>query len=620
MIRNMWGFFFFLLLGFAYVGYRLYVIQIERHDELFEKAKKRYTTTMTRKGTRGEIFDLHGNILVCNVPVQDILCDPSIVGDAERCRELAALFAKETGADEKTIYQRMMNKDYETKDKAGNPVRRPRLYAVIARKVELNITEKLEKIIKERKYKGIWFEDTYYRTYPKDEMLANILGVTSMDQDNVTALAGLEVTLNEEMQSGESTLSYERMLDGRRFSYGNMEGDPVQDGCNVFLTIQEPIQAIMEEELDLLMERVKAKKAYGLMINPRTGDIMAMAQRPTFNPNDRSVLVKNFEALRNDMVQTYFEPGSVMKTFTMAYALDRGFVTPDTEIDCMERVWKYKGSWLHDTHPVRKVPAREIIKQSSNIGTAKIAVMMGKNRLYEMLRLFGFGQRTGIPLTPESCGNLRKPEKWDGLSITRFCIGQGVGVTALQLARAYCMIANGGYPVKLRLVDRVDRNGITEKYAYERGKCIFQRADTAEEIRRMLVSVTEPGGTGTKARIPGFFVAGKTGTAEKFQGKAYQDAYMSSFCGFVPSKDPEFVLLITCDEPEKGTHHGGAAAGPAFAAIAERTLKYLHVPNEVPMDEWNAHWKAMQKIDYARRVKEDERVRARRAARDAKKK
>jgi cell division protein FtsI/penicillin-binding protein 2 len=508
-----------------------------------------------------------------------------------------------------------MYKEFTTKNDKGEIIRKPCRYVVLQRELELDFSENLKKELKENKFHGLIVEDAYRRSYPKGEMLANILGVTSMREDRFVPLMGLEKSMNQTMQSGESVEKFERSRDGKRISYGNMEGDPVKDGCNIYLTIREPIQAIMEEEMDKLVARVKPKAAYAIMVEPYTGDIMAVSQRPTYNPNDRAVLRDNPQAARNRIAEDCFEPGSVMKSFVIAMAMDWNIVSPNDIIDCTDGVWYYAKRRLRDTHRVGKVPVSEVIKQSSNIGTAKIALMMGKHRLAEVLRIFGFGQKTGVPFRPETSGQVRDVSKWDGLSVTRFCIGQGVNVSILQLARAYCILANGGYPINLRLVDRLDRNGITESYPYVRGECVFRRADTHQKIKNMLVTVPHPGGTGRQAQIPGYNVTGKTGTAEKFINGQYRKQYFASFCGFVPSNRPRFVLLVTVDEPSVGGHYGGSIAGPTFQTIASRTLQYLREPYEVPLEEWHEKMKKLQRIEHQKRVKEDERVRAVRAAR-----
>ena len=602
--------------GFVYVAISMYKLQIVRHEELFEKAKEKYTKEVVRKGVRGEIFDRNGNLLVCNIPVRNLAADPQVAGDKAECFRIARLLAPELGLREAFIYKRLMMKEFESTNKDGVTTKRPCRYVMLQRGIELDASEKLKALIKKEKIKGMIMEDTWRRSYPKGEMLANFLGATSMERDEVVPLFGLEKSMEEKIMSGESHLKYERSRDGKRISYGNMEGDPVKDGCDIYLTIQEPIQAIMEEEMDKFMEQIKPKAAYAIMVDPYTGDIMAVSQRPTYNPNDRSVLHDDPQAARNRIAEDCFEPGSVMKPFVISMAMDWNIVTPDTMIDCTDGVWYYAKRSLRDSHKVGVVPVTQVIAQSSNIGTAKIALMMGEKRLDEVLTTFGFKRTTGLPIHPETKGQIRPLHKWDGLSITRFCIGQGINVSFLQLARAYCMLANGGYPINLRIVDRIDRDGITEKYPYYRGECIFKRADTWDRIRKMMIEVTM-GYRGTArayAAIPGYYVAGKTGTAQKFMNGAYSDKYFASFVGFLPSNKPRFVLLVMADEPTGKKDSGAAASAPVFKAIAERTLRYMHEPYEVPLEEWNAKIKAAKQEEREFWRREDEKTRKRREA------
>ena len=262
----------------------------------------------------------------------------------------------------------------------------------------------------------------------------------------------------------------------------------------------------------------------------------------------------------------------------------------------------YAGKKLRDTHKIGKITVAEIIKESSNIGTAKIAVEIGEPRLKNLLSSFGFGQRTGAPLQPETVGQFyRNPTK---ISITRYPIGQGLSVSPLQMVRAYCMLANGGYQVKLRFVDRiVHSNGTVEKIPVQKGRKIFRRPETTSEILSMMRLVTEPGGTGTAAAVRGYHVAGKTGTAQKVvHGRYSNKVHTSSFVGIVPASRPRFVLLVTADEPQ-GAQYGGTVAGPYFSSAAERTLKFLHETPEVDYETYDANLKLAKKREIDRKVR-----------------
>jgi len=305
-----------------------------------------------------------------------------------------------------------------------------------------------------------------------------------------------------------------------------------------------------------------------------------VAQRPTFNPNDRRKM--NPDSWRNRISEDIFDPGSTMKPIAISGAIDDGIVKPSTRIDCEKGAWKYGGKVLHDSHPMAILSVREIVQKSSNIGTAKIALKMGKKRLNRTLRSFGFGSRTGIQLKVETRGIFTRLEKWDKLSITRFPIGQGISCSPLQLVRAYCGLANHGKIPRLRLIDRMkdpDKDHAIKMWS-PKPKRIYRNKSTWKTMIDMLVLVTQQGGTATKAAIPGYEVAGKTGTSQKVvDGEYSHSQYFATFIGFVPARNPAFVLLVTADEPQ-GAIYGGTVAAPTFKNIAQRSLQYLDIkPN-----------------------------------------
>lgn len=614
-----------LICGFGYVARVLYTVQISRHGELFEKAQNTYTTRIETHGTRGEIYDFGGSLLVGNMPTMDIIGDPANIyilnkKDADKteteCRMIADFFEKNcenVKSDE--IFRRLSRRSFTTKDKDGNEIEQDCHYAVIATGVDYQTAKDLKEKVKELSFHGIAFTSSYRRKYPKNTMLANILGLTNVSYDTFVPVQGIERSLNDAMTATSGSMVYERARNGRHVTFANSRSEPTLDGYDIYLTIREPLQAIVEEELDLMCERVKPHAAWAVLVDPATGDVLAAAQRPTFNPNDRATMTP--ESSANRLSELALEPGSIMKPFVISYALDKGFVTPGSIVDCEQGVWKYAGRLLHDTHNVGKVPVTEVIKQSSNIGTAKVSVMMGAKNLDTALRSFGFGQKTGIQLKPETSGIFRPLEKWDSLSVSRFCIGQGIAVSPLQLARAYCMIANGGYKVNLRIVDRIERgDDVRVMPVIRETKSIFANPTTKKMITDMMIGVTEAGGTCTEAAIEGFHVAGKTGTAQKVINGAYSNRYYASFVGFVPAENPKFVLLVTCDDPTVGSRYGGSASGPTFKAIAERTLKYMHVQPQLTKEQWLAERSAAQKALHERKVREDALVQARREERD----
>ena len=355
---------------------------------------------------------------------------------------------------------------------------------------------------------------------------------------------------------------------GKNLAWLNL---PLPPGLNkeLNLTIRNPIQQIAEEELDNLMDQYKPKRAYAIMADPYTGDILALAVKQGRDPIDGLDGV----ILPSSLV---FEPTSMMKPFPIAAAIDLGLITPDSKFDCEKGEWNFAGKTLRDSHPEETITVSDIVRVSSNIGTAKIAVKLGDEKLYKALRSFGFAQKTGLPLCPESAGILREVKDWDPLSIARFPIGQGVSCTPFQLLRAYCALANGGKLVKLRIVDgsKDPQTGKIVRIPAEAGEKIL-KDDTCVKMASMLKLATAEGGIGVNAAIPGYEVAGKPGTSQKWEDGQYSyTRFYASFSGFVPADKPKFVLLVIADEP-KEEHFGGVVAAPVFKNIAERTLDLL---------------------------------------------
>ena len=574
----------FVLVFFVaiWLARQMYNVQIERHDELLTKAKHTYTTHTTLHGKRGQIYDKNGHLLVGNIPVKVITADPTILKDKtdrkEIAKKLAKYFRKKLGLSKERatrIYKelqhptRINDKGVEVKDQ----------WMLIARDVDFMLACQMEEELKKYKLnKAIIFTEQNKRHYPKQELLANVLGFTNSIDDKDIGMGGLERRLNISMSSQESQSQTETTRMGIPLSYGLSEAANIKNGNNVYLTIEEPIQAIVEEELDKLMEKWKPRAAYAVMADPYTGNILAMAQRPTFNPNDRSTYTP--ERYRNRITEDTFEPGSTMKPIAISRAIDDQLVTPDTRFDCEKGYWYYGGARLKDSHENDMLTVAEIIQTSSNIGTAKIALKMGNDRLYDTLTRFGFTERTGIPLKNETKGLLRPLKKWYKITPTRVCIGQSINTSPLQLVRGYCALANHGILPELRLVDRIEDPNTGEIGEVPIGprRNLYKNSRTHKKMIDMMKLVTQEGGTATNVAIDGYYVAGKTGTSQKYiTGQGYsQSKFFATFIGFVPADNPKFVLLVTADEPKK-SHYGGTVAGPTFKSIAEKTLKYYNV-------------------------------------------
>lgn len=599
-----------------------YRIQIKRHDELLGKARQRYTTTAVREGKYGEIFDMDKRVLVGNEPKTAIVCSPySAVYEpylpmenrnrknrprAQKLRErrrrlLAGLIAKWSGRPEKECFARL-EPFLPEKDSQGRVIyvdgkarMRKNQYWVICRDMEPEKAEAFRSELLSLDQQltapgaGFVFRDVYVRTYPQGRLLSNVLGFSDIENDKYRPRTGLELQLSKLLAPGTGTVTYERDREGKPLVYGKQSTQSASDGHNVYLTIREPVQAILEEELDRLMAEHNPEKIYAVVVEPSTGNILAMAQRPNFNPNDRATFLNGTTGL--NLASDNYEPGSVMKPFTVARALETGVVTPQSIIDCENGRWLYGGRILSDSSRRcnGKRTVTEVIGYSSNIGTAKIALMLGDAGLNRLFRDFQFGRKTGLPFAAEHRGRLPVlNSRRDKLTPTRVPIGYGLRVTVLQLARAYCAIANadGAMPT-LRLIDRIEdpNTGKVEVVAPGPRHKVFSNLRAREQIRDIMVEVVSgPHGTGRRARIPGYEVAGKTGTSRKYRpeirgyGEGKNILYYSSFAGFVPARDPRMLMVITVDNARKGTSGGGAVAAPVFQRTMERMLRFLNVP------------------------------------------
>ncbi|MBE6355483.1 MAG: penicillin-binding protein 2 [Lentisphaerae bacterium] len=589
--------------------YRFYVVQIVRHEELLKEAESRYTIREGKMRQRGRILDADGNLLVGSLPRIYVVCSPySIVVEPfahmekslkkgvreriparreKRRRMVADLLGEffDGSADE---FYNELDPWRETVDRHGKRIKVKRQHLVIAKAADPHQVNLFKAAMKEKKLHlgGFRFEDIYIRDYPKGRMLANLIGFANIGKGVNSELGGLERSIGETLRAKDSIQKIQQSGRGRWLAYGVNEVEEAgYDGDDIYLTVKEPIQAILEEELDAAQELRNASFVYAVIVDPRTGNILAMSQRPNFDPRDPESIKNGYFA--NALAGNAYEPGSVMKPFTVAKALDEGVITKDSIIDCgNSAVWSYYGARKRDPRGYGKMTPGGVLKKSSNIGTAKLALYMGEPMVYQMFKDFRFGELSGLPLGAESRGRLPRYPFPDKVTITSVPIGYSVQVTALQLARAYCALANGGKMPELRLLDRrrSGESGAVAKYPLAAPKQVFKNPDTAAKVTEMLVSVTDLDGTGKRARIPGFVVAGKTGTSQMVIGGSYDNApYRASFCGYVPAYRPELVMVITFEglDPKKD-HGGGNVAAPVFQKTMSRVLKLLNVTPDFP--------------------------------------
>lgn len=493
---------------------------------------------------------------------------------------------------------------------------------LVLKQISLDDAERIEKNYKEwntiKNAKGvvrgrlvpkytIHFEDSTKRSYPKKHVLSNTIGYPDAEGNGVT---GIEYLMNEELK--ESCKTRNLVLDGKISQNSIPKNIYSQklNGCNVHLTIQYSIQEIVEASMNRLIKEHSPKYAYILMMNPKTGAIMALAQHPNFNYENRESYTE--ETCRFHALVGGYEPGSIMKGLSVSSAMDYKNLTPDTVIDCENGVWSYGGRRLNEHGHVKfgDLTLRQIIQKSSNIGSAKAVIeSMSDQVFYSYMRAFGMGQPTYVGFFPEtgqnryfitkknkmieSRGMFNSVEKWEKVKVTRVAIGHSIVVTPFQMVQAYSAIANNGEMMQPYIIDRIvyPDNRVVWSIPFKKGQPITPK--TAQKIIECLCATTERGGTGTKAAVPGYRVAGKTGTAVKpilmpghenlpvkQQRRTYKGSKINtaSFIGFVPAEDPAFVLLITADEPSGREQYGGSVCGDHFAEIATQTLKLLQIP------------------------------------------
>ncbi|MCX7808951.1 MAG: penicillin-binding protein 2, partial [Deltaproteobacteria bacterium] len=418
------------------------------------------------------------------------------------------------------------------------------------------------------------------RYYPNRELAAHVLGFANIDGEGIE---GLELALNERLKGTSVRIPALRDRMGRIvYAEGSLSGQGLV-GDHVHLTIDKTLQHIAERELSLAIRTFEAQAGSIVVVEPQSGELLAIASYPTFDPNRPADFPPSHRRFR--AITDRFEPGSTIKPFTVASALEAGVIRPDEEIDCKNGKWVIiEGERpITDTHPHGLLTPAEVLAQSSNIGAAQIGMRLGRAGLYRAFRRFGFGQLTGILLPGEIPGTLRHHSKWYERDFASIAFGQGLSVTALQLAMAMAAIANGGKLMKPLIVRRIEdgQSGQVEEFLPELRRRVLSQ-EVARLVADMLIAVTGEGGTGAEAAIDGYPVAGKTGTAQMSgSGPGYAtNRWLSSFVGFVPADAPRLVIAVVIQEPVID-HYGGVVAGPVFRRVGEAALQHLGVPPPV---------------------------------------
>ena len=462
----------------------------------------------------------------------------------------------------------------------------------IARQVDPELAAKVHEL----KLAGVRVEKEPKRYYPNGTLAAHVLGYVGTDND---AQAGVELFQNAALKGAEGKTVLDS--DGRHQSFKSFEIE-AQPGQSVVLTIDQNIQYQVERAIATAMEQNRARSATALVLDPRTGEILALANAPTFDPNHAKKIDE--EVRKNQALQNIYEPGSTFKVVAYSAAIEEKLVKPTDLIDCQMGSINLFGRIIHDTHAYGTLTITEALAKSSNVAAIKLGMRVGKERMYDYMMRYGFNQKTGIELKGETRGVVRRPEKWHPSSMGSVAMGQEVGVTPIQMAASYATIANDGVRVAPHLVREVqDANGqVIERKTPESHRVLS--VETARTLRPMLESVTVSG-TAKTAQLDGYTAAGKTGTAQKIDPKtrAYSKTkYVASFVGFAPVENPAVVIIVVIDEPA-GSYYGGTVAAPVFRQIAENVLPYLGV---APDTEFTTPANAEQNLALATAPAEDE--------------
>jgi cell division protein FtsI (penicillin-binding protein 3) len=533
---------------------RLAYLQLFRYSEYYSRAQHQQRAIVEVGARRAEIFDRNLNPLAMSVPVDSAFAVPSEISDPDM---VARLLSKVLGVSPEEISTRL----------AGS-----RSFAWIARKLPPDKVQRITAM----NLRGIYFQREGGRFYPKRELAAHVLGYVDIDGKG---LGGIEYSLDENIRSKPGKILV--LTDAHRRGFDSTDKVP-DTGTSVVLTLDEKIQYIAEKELEQAIHDTQAKAGTIIVENPNTGELLGVANWPTFNPNAGSKDI-NPEARMDRAASALYEPGSVFKIVTLSAAIDQGITNADELIDCQMGSIYIAGHRIRDHKPYGLLTVSQVLSNSSDVGAIKVGLRLGAPKFYDYIRSFGFGQATGVDLPGESRGMLRRLENWTPVSVGSISMGQEIGVTPLQMITAMTAMANGGLIVRPHVV-RALRHGtqVVESAQPEPRRVI--RETTAATMRRMLEGVVL-NGTGKKARLDGYTSAGKTGTAQKFDvatGHYSAHQLIASFVGFAPINTPAVTILVQLDSPT-GAHEGGQVAAPTFKRVAQQVLAYLDVPHDIAL-------------------------------------
>ena len=536
-----------LMAAFLSLVVRGFYLQVINNDFLQEKGDSRYRRDIEVSASRGKITDRNGDMLAVSTPMKSIWAIP---GDARAMplvqkQQLAGLL-------EMTVRE------------LDGKIASDKTFVFIKRQVPPETADRIATL----KFPGMHQEKEYRRYYPTGDMTAHIVGFTGVDDKG---LEGVELAFQQSLlgHAGNRTVIRDRR--------GNIIEDvgsikPPQDGKEIRLALDSKVQYLAYSQLKQAVEENKAKAGGVVVLDAKTGEILALANLPTYNPNNRHNL--SGAQLRNRAVTDTFEPGSTLKPFTAAMALDKGKFRYDTVINCAPGRMTIGNATISDAHPHGALTVAQVIQKSSNVGASKIALSFPPKEMWEMLDAVGFGQMPQLGFPGEVTGRLRPWKNWRPIEQATMSYGHGISVSLIQLARAYSVFARDGDLVPLSLMKTGE--------PVVHGAPVFS-AQTARELRAMLEMAAGPEGTAPKARVPGYRVGGKTGTAHKLEAGNYANKYVSSFVGIAPISDPRLIVAVMIDEPSAGKHYGGDVAAPVFAQVMGASLRTLGIAPDAPI-------------------------------------
>ncbi|RFP10830.1 MULTISPECIES: penicillin-binding protein 2 [unclassified Duganella] len=532
---------FVLFAAFAGLAARALWLQGLSTQFLQKQGEIRYARTLDLPATRGKITDRDGQVLASSVPVKAIWAIPDDVQDAPpaKLKELARLLE-------------MSNADLQKKLDSD------RGFVYLKRQVEQDVADQITKL----GIDGIQTRKEYKRFYPQGEVTTHVVGFTNVED---AGQESMELAQQKTLvgQPGSRRVIKDRL--GHIVEDIESVREP-HDGKDLTLSIDSKIQYIAFMQVKESVEKFHAKAGAAVVLDVHTGEVLALANWPTYNPNDRSKLTG--EQLRNRVMTDTFEPGSSLKPFTVGLALDEKRITPHTMFDTGAGAMVIADHVVHDTHPHYLIDVQTIIQKSSNIGTSKIALGMPPQEMWEMFTKVGFGQQPKWGFPGAVAGRVRPYKSWRPIEQANMSFGQGISVSLIQLARAYMIFARDGDIIPLSFQKVTEAPHGTQVVS----------AKTAAEMREMLEMVTQPGGSAVKAQVPGYRVGGKTGTAQKFMNGHYsQSKYIGNFVGMAPMSNPRFIIAVMIDEPGGPVHVGGDVAGPVFSALAANALRAKNI-------------------------------------------